>query len=291
VPSSHEWRTFGIGVGVLLIILGLAVGISSLSNDYPSLAVAAFVVAVGGILLLLVSVRGVRARSSALKQSAVRKGQVLATSKGASSRPQVALVLDDDRLLWGGRALSASAVDEIERLDRDGQLRWHDGQYRDAMRGALRSAGYSPSPIVAERLEKAKKQVEAGRLKAAVGTLWEVEPDARQGDQGAARAIVELAGAIRERADEKLGAECSELIARASKAMEPTAPSSYAAATSTTRGEPNTGLQIAGGVVFVVGVMLIIGNVSGLAITFAYAGFLTTTVGALLFGAGRGKGE
>jgi len=50
------------------------------------------------------------------------------------------------------------------------------------MRGALRSAGYSPSPIVAEQREKAKKQIEVGRFEAAVGTLWEVEPEARQGD-------------------------------------------------------------------------------------------------------------
>lgn len=73
-------------MGGLLIILGLVVGISSLSNDYPSFAIAAFVVAVGGLLLLLVSVRGVRVRSSARTQYGIRKGQVLATSKVASRR-------------------------------------------------------------------------------------------------------------------------------------------------------------------------------------------------------------
>ncbi len=106
----------------------------------------------------------------------------------------------------------------------------------------------------------------------------------------AARAIVELAGALRERADDKLGGECSELTARASKAMEPTVTATHAAATGATRPEPNTGFQIAGGVVIVVGVVLIIGNVTGLAPTFAYAVFLATLVGGLLVGAGRGKG-
>ena len=38
------------------------------------------------------------------------------------------------------------------------------------------------------------------------------------------------------------------------------------------------------------GVVLIIGNVTGAAPTFAYAGFLTTPVGGVLVGAGRGKG-
>ena len=59
--------------------------------------------------------------------------------------------------------------------------------------------------------------------------------------------------------------------------------------TTTPPAKPNVAMQIAGGVVVLVGIALIIGNVTGAAPTFAYAGFLTTLVGGLLVGAGRGR--
>ena len=146
------------------------------------------------------------------------------------------------------------------------------------------------SPLTRKRLDTARKRYEEGRYKAAIGILWEVEPDTRAGDVGAARMIVDLAGLIREHVGGKLGEECAELIERSTKAMQPAADSGGSPRpTPTPSAETNIGLMVGGYLVIVVGIVLIIGNVSGAAPTFAFAGFLTTLVGGLMVGAGRGN--
>jgi hypothetical protein len=56
--------------------------------------------------------------------------------------------------------------------------------------------------------------------------------------------------------------------------------------------KPGSGVPLVGcgALIFLLGVGLFIGNVTGLFPTFPFAGFIAMTVGSLLFGAGRGSG-
>jgi len=149
---------------------------------------------------------------------------------------------------------------------------------------------FEANPLTRERLDKARQQYEKGKFKAAVETLWLLDTAARQGDEEAARGIMELGSEIGAHVKGTLSEECAELIERSTKTMQPTADSGGSPRpTPIPPAEPNVALLIGGWVVVVVGIVLVIGNVTGAAPTFAFAGFLTTLVGGLMVGAGRGN--
>lgn len=236
-------------VGVLLIFGGLLHGIWCVVAGFPWVGAPGSAVAVAKVAVLYFQRRGAGVRSTTLTAASLGDGHVLATSRSTAPRPWVTLVSAQEKLIWDGRALSASAVEEIEVLDRSGQLQWHDGQSREVIRSALDAARYLPSPFTAKLLTKARSHVKQRRFAAAIGALWEVEPAAREGDREAARAIVELASTIREHADAKRGEECTEIIARASRVTTPTAPGAATTAATPAPAMPILWLQITGGVV------------------------------------------
>lgn len=297
-------------VGVVLIVGGVLYAIVMFGNGFPLLGTIGLIVpVVAGGLVLDTGMRRDRREAAELKKFGLRRppagqgtetsrpltantwGRVLAMSKRTSSRPNVSLILAGEQLLWDGQAVSASALQELEELDHRDQIRWKDPQYRGELRSLFRSSGITRHRLVSGLFDRAIKEFETEQFRAAIHTLGELALYARAGDQQVARGIIDLAGAIEDRVDGELSEECAALIEQARKAMEAAPDSGTGPATTTTTStapaEPNVALVVGGGVVVVVGIALIIGNVSGAAPTFAYAGFLTTVVGGLMMGAGR----
>ena len=298
-------------IGAVLVFVGLFYAISCIAQGYPWVGAPGILVAVGGAVVLLVVVPRVRREAAELKKFGLRRppvypgtgtsrpstahtwGRVLAMSKRTSSRPDVSLILAGQDLLWDGQAVSASALQEVEELDHHDQLQWRNFRYRDQIRSLFRSSGITRNRQVSGLFDRAMEDLEAEKFRDAFDTLRKLESyAARAGDLEVARGIIDLAGAIENRVDGELSEECAALIERATKAMETAVDSGTGPTTTTTTtppAKPNVAMQIAGGVVVLVGIALIIGNVTGAAPTFAYAGFLTTLVGGLLVGAGRGR--
>ena len=76
------------------------------------------------------------------------------------------------------------------------------------------------SPFTRKRLDEARQQCEKGKYKAAVETLWYLDAAARQGDEEAARGIMELASEIGTHVEGSLGEECADLAARSRKTLD-----------------------------------------------------------------------
>jgi hypothetical protein len=69
-------------------------------------------------------------------------------------------------------------------------------------------------------LDKARQQFEAGKYKAAVASLWDVEHEVRGGDDiEGAQALLDLASALREQTAGRLRADCDALSGYAHKAL------------------------------------------------------------------------
>ena len=68
---------------------------------------------------------------------------------------------------------------------------------------------------MADYLEKARQQVAAGKYKAAIATLWFVEPQAREGDREVAQGLLELSARLLSKTDGAVHQECRELWERA----------------------------------------------------------------------------
>ena len=83
---------------------------------------------------------------------------------------------------------------------------------------------------MSKTLDKARQQFEAGKYRAARGTLWELECQVRGGDDTeGAQGLLDLASALRERSKGSIRNECDSLIACAHKALgDAAAPSSGA---------------------------------------------------------------
>jgi len=81
-----------------------------------------------------------------------------------------------------------------------------------------------PSPATRKRLDKARRQTEKGKSKAAVSTLRKLGFAAGTDDAAAARGIIELASEIGTHVEGSLGEECADLVARSRKALESTRP-------------------------------------------------------------------
>jgi hypothetical protein len=117
-------------------------------------------------------------------------------------------------VLEGEGALTAA---EVMECDRGGQLIWADDGTR-AWVGS-RAAAARADPQIRKLLDKARRQYEMGKYKAAVSTLWDFEYRVLQDgdvlqDLEAARGILELAAEIGARVDGHLGAECANLVSR-----------------------------------------------------------------------------
>jgi hypothetical protein len=70
-------------------------------------------------------------------------------------------------------------------------------------------------------LDKARQQFEAGKYKAAVASLWDVEQEVRGGDDiEGAQALLDLASALREQTAGRLRADCDALSGYAHKALD-----------------------------------------------------------------------
>ena len=68
-------------------------------------------------------------------------------------------------------------------------------------------------------LEKARQQFQDGKIKSASGTLWEVRAEVSAGNVAEAQAMLDLALALRERADGWGIEECDEHISFARLAL------------------------------------------------------------------------
>ena len=81
-----------------------------------------------------------------------------------------------------------------------------------------------PDPRIRKQLDKAQRQYEKGKQRAAVETLWLLDAQARQGDAEAARGIIELASEMGTHVEGNLVEECADLVARSRKALAPAPP-------------------------------------------------------------------
>ena len=70
-------------------------------------------------------------------------------------------------------------------------------------------------------LDKARREFEAGKYKAAVSTLWDVEREVRGGDDiEGAQGLLDVASALREQAAGKFRGDCDALCGYARKALD-----------------------------------------------------------------------
>ena len=70
-------------------------------------------------------------------------------------------------------------------------------------------------------LELARKQIDEGAAEEAVETLWLLDSRARQGDEQAAREVIDLAAQVGTSVDSNLAAEGADLAARSREALTP----------------------------------------------------------------------
>jgi hypothetical protein len=118
-----------------------------------------------------------------------------------------------------------TAADIMEH-DRQGHLIWASDGTR-AWVGSSAATGPVPpppapaSPTAQARLDKAREQVDKGKHKAAIETLWILEAQAREGDLGAAHGILILASELREQTSGGLREQCEDLVERAREVLDP----------------------------------------------------------------------
>jgi DNA-directed RNA polymerase subunit RPC12/RpoP len=74
-------------------------------------------------------------------------------------------------------------------------------------------------------------------------------------------------------------------------AIRPMEPSNYTQSTQQTGQALKLLSKIGGFILFIIGVVLLVGNTTGLFVTFPFAGFVTMTIGGALFGIGNAKQE
>jgi len=117
-------------------------------------------------------------------------------------------------VLEGEGALTAA---EVMEFDRGGQLMWAVDGTR-AWVGS-RAAAARADPRIRRLLDKAWRQYEKGKYKAAVETLWYLDAAVRQGP-AAARGIMELASEIGTHVEGSLGEECADLVARSREVLD-----------------------------------------------------------------------
>ena len=74
-------------------------------------------------------------------------------------------------------------------------------------------------------------------------------------------------------------------------AIRPMEPANYTQSTQQTGQALKLLSKIGGFILFIIGVALLVGNTTGLFVTFPFAGFVTMTIGGALFGIGNAKQE